>query len=195
MKYNVVNGVLDGTVEEMIQFFSKTNQQVNVHFKAASASADVPVKRGPGRPRKNPEVQSVQVNKNPIEWLKTTKDVLHTNVKKRSGWKHLSPNKSRKENTYTFYVSQEAAEKAAQSAGINKKHIFVIRPTAAAKDYEKYPKFYFIEENRTAETALNARGQYTQLWNRNHNDCLPQDISIHLSTKRVYKVSRKTKKA
>ena len=87
----------------------------------------------------------------------------------------------------------ESAEKAADALGIDKSYIYVIRPTAAAKDYEKYPKFYFIEQNWTNETVRDVRCQYIRLWNRNNPRKLPNDISIHLSAKRVYATSRKRK--
>lgn len=192
MKLYIMNTilVLEGTCDEMIQFVKKYqiefDKTKNTSFKTdiAKPSNDIQIKRRPGRPRKNVEIE-IPTQSNVVEWLKT-KDVILKNVKKHGGWKCTNPRKDRKGNTYTFYINQNGAERAAEVQGIDKTHIYVIRPTAAAQNHEKYPKFYFIEQNYTNETARNARGQYTQLWNRNHNFKLPQDISSHLSAKRIY---------
>jgi len=183
--------IIDLTPEEYVKLISKMDvSAANVNVVVKDANDTVPVKRGPGRPRKNS--QQVEVV-NPIDWLKKKEDVLHENIHKRKGWKCMNARKDRSANTHKFYVSQDFAEKAADALGIDKAYIYVIRPTAAAKDYEKYPKFYFIEQNWTDETARDARCQYIQLWNRNHPFKLPQDITLHLSTKRVYAMSRKYK--
>ena len=140
------------------------------------------VKKHRGRPRKNGEEHIVE---NAIMWLKS-KDIVREKNTTHKGGKHLHPNQSRKENKYKFYISLEGAEKAAQLDGISKRHIYMVRPTVSAKDYDSYPIFYFIELNRTKETPLFARGQYVQLWNRNHDSALDGNVQKYISTKRVY---------
>ena len=184
------NGSIDLTVEEYVKLISMVNVSTTKVNVVNNTNETTRVKRGPGRPRKN--TQQVEVV-NPIDWLKKKEDVLHENIHKCKGWKCLNGRKDRSANTHKFYISLEFAEKAADALGIDKSYIYVIRPTAAAKDYEKYPKFYFIEQNWTNETTRDARCQYIQLWNRNHPHKLPNDISIHLSSKRVYATSYKRK--
>lgn len=152
------------------------------------------VKRGPGRPRKNPlPVQETEAA-DPLGWLKRKEDVVLQNVKKRGGWKCANPRKDRSQNTHKFYVSLDFAEKAAIALGKHKTDIMVIRPTNALKDAEKYPKFYFIEPNYTNETARDARCQYIQLWNRNHDFKLPHEVSEHLSAKHVFHAGKRYSK-
>jgi len=177
--------IIDLTPEEYVKIFGKqftmpTNASNDV--KQLLISNSTTVKKHRGRPRKNVEEH---VAENTITWLKT-KDVVREKNTTHKGGKRLHPNQSRKENKYKFYVGLEFAEKAAQLAGISKRHIYVVRPTASAENYDFYPKFYFIEPNRTKETPLFARGQYVQLWNRNHDSALDGNVQKYISTKRVY---------
>ena len=189
MKFNI-NGTIDLTVEEYVKLIGMLNVSTTKVNVVNNTNEMSPVKRGPGRPRKNTQQAEVV---NPIDLLKKKEDVLYENIHKCKGWKCLNRRKDRSANTHKFYKNLKSAEKAADALGIDKSYIYVIRPTAAAKDYEKYPKFYFIEQNWTNETVRDARCQYIQLWNRNNPRKLPNDISIHLSAKRVYATSRKRK--
>lgn len=189
MKFNI-KGTIDLTVEEYVKLIGMLNVSTTKVNVVNNTNETTPVKRGPGRPRKNTQQAEVV---NPIDQLKKKEDVLYENIHKCKGWKCLNGRKDRSANTHKFYKNLESAEKAADALGIDKSYIYVIRPTAAAKDYEKYPKFYFIEQNWTNETVRDARCQYIRLWNRNHPRKLPNDISIHLSAKRVYATSRKRK--
>ena len=189
MKVNI-KGTIDLTVEEYVKLIGMLNVSTTKVNVVDNTNETTPVKRGPGRPHKNTQQTEVV---NSIDQLKKKEDVLYENIHKCKGWKCLNGRKDRSANTHKFYKNLESAEKAADALGIDKSYIYVIRPTAAAKDYEKYPKFYFIEQNWTNETVRDARCQYIRLWNRNNPRKLPNDISIHLSAKRVYATSRKRK--
>lgn len=119
-------------------------------------------------------------------------DVVYGKVAKTKGWRRKNTiKKINAKNTYTFYTNLEDAEQKAESLGIDKTNIYTVRPTASAENYEKYPIYYFIEQNRTIDTIKNARRQYNDTWYHMNGYTLPKDIFLHISIKHVYTKSYK----